>query len=91
MKLWGGRFARRETGALDTLMERFNASIGFDWRLYAAAIDGSRAYARALEQAGVLDEAERAELERGLLRVREAFDAGTFDLPAWDDEIHTAV
>ncbi len=91
MKLWGGRFARRETGAMDTLMERFNASIGFDWRLYAADIDGSLAYARALEQAGVLDEAERADLERGLLRVREEFDAGAFDLRTSDEDIHTAV
>ena len=50
-KLWGGRFS----DALDPLMEEFNASIGFDWRLWQADIRGSQAYARALARAGLLD------------------------------------
>ena len=49
-KLWGGRFSVE----MDKLMEQFNASIGFDWRLYKADVRGSQAYARALVAAGVL-------------------------------------
>ncbi len=91
MKLWGGRFAQREPSATDALMERFNASIGFDWRLCAADIAGSIAYAAALEQAGLIGEAERADLERGLEQVRAEFDAGRFNIRTSDEDIHTAV
>ena len=38
---WGGRFAE----APDALMERFNASIGFDRKLLEVDIAGSIAYA----------------------------------------------
>ena len=78
MKLWGGRFAERERGLWDALMDRLNASIPFDRLLYAADIEGSLAYAAALEVAGLLTEAERADLERGLRAVRAEWDAGTF-------------
>jgi argininosuccinate lyase len=72
-------------------MERFNASIGFDWRLYAADIAGSIAYAAALERSGLISEAERAELERGLLRIRAEFDDNVFEIRTADEDIHTAV
>ena len=41
---WGGRFQ----SAPAELMERFNASIGFDRKLLAVDVAGSVAYARAL-------------------------------------------
>ncbi len=86
-KLWGGRFEK----VTDDLMERFNASIGFDWRLYEADIRGSMAYARALERAGLITGEEGAELRRGLEAVRQEFAAGTFELHPSDEDIHTAV
>ena len=49
-KLWGGRFS----DALDPLMEEFNASIGFDRRLWQVDIRGSQAYAHALARADLL-------------------------------------
>src|SRR5687768_12751912 len=91
MKLWGGRFAEREHGTLDALMERFNASISFDWRLYAADIAGSIAYADGLEQAGLITAGERGELERGLQQVRSEFESGDFEIRLADEDIHTAV
>ena len=39
-KLWGGRF----TGDTDPLMEKFNASIGYDKRLWKVDIRGRTAY-----------------------------------------------
>ena len=53
-KLWGGRFA----GTTEKLMEKFNASIGFDRHLYKMDIEGSRAQARALARMGVLTKQE---------------------------------
>ena len=85
-KLWGGRF----TGKTDPLMERFNASIGFDRRLWQADIRGSQAYARALARAGLLSEAEAAQLVAGLDQVAEEWAQGTFALAEGDEDIHTA-
>lgn len=90
-RLWGGRFAEHAQGASDSLMERFNASIMFDWRLYAADIAGSIAYAGALERAGLVTTEECAALQQGLATIRAEFDAGTFELRLADEDIHTAV
>ena len=85
-KLWGGRF----TGATDPLMEKFNASIDFDRKLWRVDIAGSQAYARALGQAGILAADEVAALVDGLDQVAAEWEAGTFVLHASDEDIHTA-
>jgi argininosuccinate lyase len=87
MTLWGGRF---NSGA-DELMRRFCDSIGFDWRLYGADVQGSIAYAGALVRAGLIDAGECDRLVEGLEQVRAEFDAGTFEVQPGDEDIHTAV
>jgi argininosuccinate lyase len=87
MTLWGSRFGTETDG----LMRRFNDSITFDQRLYAADIRGSIAYAAALAGAGLITAEERDELVTGLERVRGEFEAGTFHVEAGDEDIHTAV
>ncbi|MCS7282844.1 MAG: argininosuccinate lyase [Anaerolineae bacterium] len=87
MKLWGGRFTK-ET---DPLMEAFSASIGFDRRLWAVDIQGSIAYARALQRAGILSPQERDTLIRGLKEVAQELEAGDFTFLPTDEDIHTAV
>ncbi len=85
-KLWGGRFS----GALDPLMEEFNASIDFDRRLWLADILGSQAYARALARAGLLTEQESEQIVAGLERVAGEWRAGRFEIATGDEDIHTA-
>ncbi|MFN8497069.1 MAG: argininosuccinate lyase [Anaerolineae bacterium] len=87
MKLWGGRF----TTPTDSLMERFNASIPFDWRLYDADISGSVAYARALARSGLITGTEATTLMDGLATVRREFGDGSFEIRLSDEDIHTAV
>jgi len=87
MTLWGGRFAT-ET---DEWIRRFNDSIGFDRRMYAADIRGSIAYAGALARAGLITTGERDQLVSGLEQVQAEFDAGTFQVQPGDEDIHTAV
>jgi argininosuccinate lyase len=87
MKLWGSRLQKNT----DSLMERFNASIGFDVRLWAADIRGSLAYAQALERAGLITAEERDKLLRGLEMVRAEFAEGRFQIQPADEDIHTAV
>ena len=85
-KLWGGRFS----DALDPLMEEFNASIGFDRRLWQVDIRGSQAYAHALARAGLLTEDEAAQIAAGLERVADEWRADGFVIQAGDEDIHTA-
>jgi argininosuccinate lyase len=87
MKLWGSRLQKKT----DSLMERFNASIDFDRRLWAADIRGSIAYAQALEQAGLITTDERDELLCGLEMVQTEFAEGRFQVQPTDEDIHTAV
>ena len=84
---WGGRFQ----SAPAELMERFNASIGFDRKLLAADIAGSVAYARALQRAGVLSAGELEQIEAGLKQVQEEFSAPDCALPDALEDIHMAV
>lgn len=85
-KLWGGRF----TGAIDPLMEKFNASIGFDYRLWQADLAGSKAYAVALARSGIVTTAEMEEMGTGLDEVGAEWAAGKFVLKPSDEDIHTA-
>ena len=84
---WGGRFQE----APDALMERFNASIGFDRRLLEVDIAGSKAYAKALHRADLLDAAELAEITGGLEAVLQEFSAPDCLLPDALEDIHMAV
>ena len=85
-KLWGGRF----TGKTDPLMEKFNASIHFDKRLWQVDIIGSQAYARALSRAGIISDDDAQQIVSGLERVVAEWAAGNFAIQTGDEDIHTA-
>jgi argininosuccinate lyase len=86
-QLWGGRFS----GETDALMRKFQDSIYFDIRLWAADIEGSMAYAKALGRAGIISEEEADLLQDGLDEIRAEFSQNRFELNAGDEDIHTAV
>src|SRR5580692_6272809 len=87
MKLWGGRFA----DASSEIFEKFSGSLHFDKRLADADIRGSQAYARALEQVGVLTAGERAEIVAAFEAMRgEARSPAFFD-GADDEDVHTLI
>ncbi len=85
--LWGGHFA----GGPAPLMEQINASIGFDKRLYAHDLAGSRAHARMLSSVGLLSEAERDAILDGLDRIEALIEDGQFDFSAGLEDIHMNV
>ena len=66
-KLWGGRFAAEE----DPFFAEFNDSLSFDRELLDADIEGSTAYARALERAGIFTRRDRLTVEKGLRELLE--------------------
>ena len=72
-------------------MEQFNASIGFDRRLYRADIAGSRAQAKALANIGVLTPQELDRILKGLDQVEAEIADGRFVPAAHLEDIHMAV
>jgi argininosuccinate lyase len=87
MKLWGGRF---EAGPSE-VFERFSGSLHFDRRLADADIRGSQAYARALEQVGILSAKERGEIVAAFDVLREEVRTAAFFEGADDEDVHTLI
>lgn len=56
-------------GQTDPIMEKFNASITFDRRMWDADVRGSRAYVRALEKAKLVTAEEMNQILHGLDQV----------------------
>jgi len=83
-RMWGGRFA----AAPDALMERINASVGFDKALYAQDIAGSIAHARMLGDAGILSGTDVTAICGGLAAIRDEIESGNFDFKAELEDIH---
>ncbi len=87
VSLWGGRFAGEPADALAALSK----STHFDWRLAPYDIAGSKAHARVLHRAGLLDDATLTAMLAGLEKLLADVQSGVF-LPAEDDEdVHTAL
>ncbi|MFC5736876.1 argininosuccinate lyase [Sinirhodobacter huangdaonensis] len=85
--MWGGRFA----AGPDAIMEAINASIGFDKRLYAQDIRGSRAHAAMLAAQGILTDSDAAAIREGLLTVLSEIEAGDFPFSTALEDIHMNV
>ncbi|MBE1237241.1 argininosuccinate lyase [Phaeovibrio sulfidiphilus] len=85
--IWGGRFASGPSA----VMEAINASIGFDKRLYAQDIAGSKAHADMLAACGILSQEDNAAIQEGLDRIREDIEAGRFEFSTRLEDIHMNV
>jgi argininosuccinate lyase len=86
-KLWGGRFA----GGPSPELEALSRSTHFDWRLTPYDLAGSRAHANALHRAGLLTDADHAELLRGLEALGERYADGSLSPDPSDEDVHGAL
>ena len=86
-KMWGGRF----TSGPEAIMQEINASIGFDKRLYAQDIAGSKAHAAMLAKQGIISKSDAAEIRRGLDQVQAEIEEGTFTFSTALEDIHLNV
>jgi len=86
-ELWGAHFA---TDAAP-LMQRINASIGFDKRLWAEDIRGSVAHARMLAARGIITEADRDAILAGLEAIAREIEEGRFVFDPALEDIHLAI
>ncbi len=83
-QMWGGRFA----SGPDAIMQAINASIGFDQRLYAQDIAGSRAHAAMLAAQGILSNKDAEAIGEGLLTVLSEIETGKFPFRVELEDIH---
>jgi argininosuccinate lyase len=82
--LWGGRFAGGPADALAALSK----STHFDWRLARYDIAGSRAHARVLHRAGLLDDVELAGMLDALDQLDADVTSGAYQPDESDEDVH---
>ncbi|HEX6092109.1 MAG TPA: lyase family protein, partial [Dongiaceae bacterium] len=85
--MWGGRFAAGPAA----IMERINASIDFDKRMFAQDIAGSKAHAAMLTRQGILRAEDGAAIERGLDQILKEIEGGKFTFKTALEDIHMNV
>jgi argininosuccinate lyase len=86
-KLWGGRFVGGPAEAL----ARLSVSVQFDWRLAPYDLAASRAHARVLAAAGLLDPDELGQMLAALDDLEAACASGEFRPTIDDEDVHTAL
>jgi argininosuccinate lyase len=87
LRLWGGRFEGGPAAALAAL----SVSVHFDWRLAPYDLMSSRAHARVLHRAGLLDDDELRLMIAALDDLDAACQAGAFVPTVADEDVHTAL
>ena len=85
--MWGGRFA----AGPNAIMEAINASIGFDQRMAAQDIAGSRAHAAMLAATGIVEDSDAKAMREGLLTILSEIEGGTFQFSTALEDIHMNV
>ena len=86
-QMWGGRFA----AGPDAIMEAINASIGFDQRMAAQDIAGSRAHAAMLAATGIVSDKDAEAMREGLLTILSEIEEGKFVFSTALEDIHMNV
>ncbi len=89
-KLWGSRFTDNPA----EILEKFNASISFDHKLYRHDIQGSLAHSRMLSEQGIITAKEYKAIEKALKQIEQEISVNP---EAWakerlkEEDIHLAI
>ncbi|WP_375003421.1 argininosuccinate lyase [Aeromicrobium sp. CTD01-1L150] len=86
-RLWGGRFA----GGPSPELEELSRSTQFDWRLATYDLRGSRAHARVLHAADLLDDAALEQMLEGIDALEADVVSGAFVAQPGDEDVHSAL
>jgi argininosuccinate lyase len=81
---WGGRFS----SAPAEIMQRINASLDVDKRLYAQDIAGSLAHCAMLVKRRIISRKDGTAIARGLAKIRVEIESGKFPFRIEHEDIH---
>lgn len=84
MKLWSGRFEKKTS----ELVDAFQNSIRFDWRMYKQDIKGSIAHARMLGHKGIISKEDAELIIKGLSEILDEIDAGKIEFKESAEDVH---
>jgi len=84
MKPWGGRFTEKTKDIVD----KFNASISFDKKLFYEDITGSIAHCKMLEKQQIITHQECEKIIEGLQIILEEIKSGNFQFREDLEDIH---
>ncbi|ADG98016.1 argininosuccinate lyase [Segniliparus rotundus DSM 44985] len=85
--LWGGRFASGPSAALT----RLSKSTDWDWALAPYDVQGSKAHAVVLHEAGLLTEDELVRMRQALDSLAADVASGAFGPEESDEDVHSAL
>ncbi|SHI38322.1 argininosuccinate lyase [Dethiosulfatibacter aminovorans DSM 17477] len=85
--LWGGRFEK----SMDDIVKTFNASIGYDQRLYKNDIEGSIAHVTMLAEQGIVTVSEKDSIIDGLNGILQDIESGKIVFDVEDEDIHMGI
>jgi len=83
-----GHLRSRFQKGVDKRVEKYVASIPFDWRLYKQDIAGSMAHAQMLANQGLISKKEAELIIRGLVSIREEIEQGKLEFKLELEDIH---
>ena len=86
-KLWAGRFQKQ----VHPMVERYTASIDFDYTLIYEDILGSLVHVNMLEKCSLIDKEESNQLQLGLKKIVQEYDQGKIEFHLADEDIHTNI
>jgi argininosuccinate lyase len=79
-----GRFKK----GIDKAVEKYIASIPFDWRLYKHDIAGSMAHAQMLSKQGLISKKDAELIVKGLVSIREEIEQGKLEFKLELEDVH---
>ena len=83
-KTWSGRFNE----PVSALVERYTASVGFDYRLAQYDIQGSLAHAQMLAEQGIIAEQDWRLIHQGLQQISEEINVQSFNWLQQFEDVH---
>ncbi|MBC8275780.1 MAG: argininosuccinate lyase, partial [Chloroflexi bacterium] len=76
---------------VDKTVEKYVASIPFDWRLYKQDIDGSIAHAQMLAKQGLISKKDAELIVSGLVAIRDEIEKGKLEFKPELEDIHMSI
>ncbi len=86
-QLWGSRFSKKA----EKIVNDFNSSLPFDYKLYKYDIEGSIAHAKMLALQGILKEDEADKIVSGLAEILDEINEEKISFNLEFEDIHTNI